>query len=169
MQVLTTSACCCCVTIYKLTSTWCTMHPAGADNQGLVQRLHNLQTFLRQERQAREAAVLRLGEEQARCSVLSSQVQVSLQQVRQLKPQYKGAATVRQTGRVTVLARFTEIWQRGEARDGAAQEKTTGRQAEKLPGPRAHAAGGSLASRPQANNQITAPRRSTRAHKRVKS
>lgn len=96
MQVLITSACCYCVTVYELTSTW--WHHAGADNQGLVQRLHNLQNFLRQERQAREAAVLRLGEEQARCSVLSSQVQVSLQQVRQLEVQQEGAATVRNRG-----------------------------------------------------------------------
>ena len=56
-------------------------------------------------------------------------------------------------------------WRRGEAEEGAAQKGTTGRQEERLKGPRAQAVGGSLALRPQTSNQITAPRRSARARK----
>ena len=59
-------------------------------------------------------------------------------------------------------------WLRGETREAAAQKGTTGRQEERLKGPRAEAAGCYLAPRPQTSNQITAPRRSTRTLQRVK-
>jgi hypothetical protein len=75
------------------------------------------------------------------------------------------AAVLRQTEGVTGSH---QNWRRGETRERAAQKGTTGRQEERLKGPRAQAAGGSLAPRPQTSNQITAPRRSTRALKRVK-
>ena len=56
----------------------------------------------------------------------------------------------------------------GETGDGAAQQETTGRHEKRLKDPRAQAAGGCLAPRSRTSKKITASRRSSRAHKRVK-